>query len=52
MDEGMNKANVATMAPPQPATFQPIKVPSIEPGPGATRATAKISMNSRALIHL
>jgi hypothetical protein len=40
---------VATSAPRKPAAFQPISVTSIEPGPGAPRATANSSTNSRAV---
>src|SRR6266566_5679581 len=41
---------VAVKAPGKPATFQPIKVESIVPGPGAARDIAKRSANSRCVV--
>ncbi len=49
MQAGTNSASVATSAPARPATFQPISVVIIDPGPGVTRAMANISRNSRAV---
>src|SRR6516225_5526530 len=41
---------VAVKAPAKPATFQPINVESIVPGPGAARDIAKRSANSRCVV--
>jgi hypothetical protein len=45
--DGTKRATVATRAPSQPATFQPISVTMRMPGPGAARVMAKRSTNSR-----
>src|SRR4051812_25030297 len=49
MAPGRYSEAVATSAPERPATFQPIRATSIEPGPGAARDNAKKSANSRSV---
>src|SRR6202023_3985783 len=49
-DDGGKGVMVAERPPPNPATFQPIKVESIVPGPGAARDIAKRLANSRSVV--
>src|SRR6185312_8752050 len=50
MEDGTKSASEATMAPGMPATFQPTRVASSTPGPGAARAMANRSTKSCSLI--